>query len=97
MQRNFDDKFLRMLRNDIPIQTLITDILDMPSKYSEGYFRFLCPRCFEFNTSVKKSTNLARCFRCKENFNPIDLVMNINNISFKETVEFLKQYLQKIS
>ena len=96
MRRNFDDQFLRRLRNDIPIQELITKILDMPSKYPEGYFRFLCPNCFEFNTSVKKQTNLARCFRCKENFNPIDLVMKINNVSFKEAVGYLKPYLEKI-
>jgi len=80
---------LRKFRNDIPIAPLIADILDIPSKISEGYFRFLCPKCREFNTATNPKTNLGRCFRCEVNFNPIDIVMNDKHYNFKEAVEFL--------
>jgi len=63
---------LQRLRNRIDITQLIT-ILDIPWKISEGYFRFLCPLCSEFQTACYPKTNLARCFRCQQNFNPIDL------------------------
>ena len=93
MGKELANNFLRKLRNDIAIDHLIENILEIPCKYSEGYFRFLCPICLEFNTSVKKQTNLARCFRCKRNFNPIDMVMVVNNLSFIDTVKFLKPLL----
>jgi DNA primase len=80
---------LHTLRNDIPINVLIREVLDLPSKESEGYLRFLCPLCREFNTATNPQTNLARCFRCHENFNPIDLVMVVEGYSFKQAVEYL--------
>ena len=82
---------LRTLRNQIPIQPLIAEVLDWPSKVSEGYFRFLCPLCSEFNSATNPKTNLGRCFRCQRNFNPIDFVMVANECSFVEAVEFLKR------
>lgn len=84
---------LRRMRNDIDISQLIADILRLPHKISEGYFRFLCPLCGEFNTSTNPSTNLARCFRCNQNFNPIDMVMAVDNCSFLEAATFLSQLL----
>jgi len=33
---------------------------------------------------------LARCFDCKKNFNPIDMVMTVGKCSFIEAVEKLK-------
>ncbi|MCP4265957.1 MAG: hypothetical protein GY777_10345 [Candidatus Brocadiaceae bacterium] len=89
MAKRISEELLRKLRNDIPIEILIAQILKIPSKYSEGYFRFLCPICNEFNTATKKQTNLARCFRCNKNFNPIDLVMSYHEITFLDTVKFL--------
>ena len=80
---------LRRLRNDIPIATLIADVLELPTKVREGYFRFLCPLCREFNTATNPNTNLARCFRCEQNFNPIDLVMIVKRLNFLEAVDFL--------
>lgn len=80
---------LRRLRNDIPIATVIGDILAIPSKISEGYFRFLCPKCKEFNTATNPKTNLGRCFRCEINYNSIDIVMAVKNYNFKEAVKFL--------
>ena len=46
--------------------------VELPVKRSEGYFRFLCPLCGDFNTATNSRTNLARCFRCEKNFNPIE-------------------------
>jgi DNA primase len=80
---------LRRLRNDVPIKKLISEVLDMPTKVSEGYFRFLCPVCNEFVTATNPKTNLARCFRCERNFNPIDLVMVVKSLNFREAVEYL--------
>ena len=48
----YSKKMLRRLRNEIPIATLIADVLEVPSKISEGYFRFLCPKCSEFVTGT---------------------------------------------
>ena len=59
-------------------------------KVSEGYFRFLCPLCSEFITATNPKTNLARCFRCEKNFNPIDMTMLVNRWNFRETVEYLE-------
>ena len=85
--------FLRALRNEILINDLVTSILKLPFKYSESYLRFLCPLCCEFHTATDQKTNLARCFRCQRNFNPIDLVMIVNNHSFIEAVRFLEPFL----
>lgn len=89
MSNKITRKKLRSLRNDICIQYLIADVLKQPHKISEGYFRFLCPVCREFDTAVNKKTNLARCFRCQKNFNPIDMVIVEKNCSFLEAVDFL--------
>jgi len=84
------------LRNAIPVDMLIKDGLEIPSKISDGVFRFLCPICNEFQTSVNPATNLDRCFRCEKNFNTIDLVMSVRRNGFKESVLFLKQMLGRI-
>jgi DNA primase len=89
MPRGYSKGVLRTLRNDIPIAEVIADLLEVPSKISEGYFRFLCPLCHEFNTATNPKTNLARCFRCRQNFNPIDFVMAERHWSFVEAVQFL--------
>ena len=91
MARRYPSKLLRSLRNDIAIEHLIANVLDWPSKLSEGYFRFLCPICSEFNSATNPKTNLGRCFRCEKNFNPIDMVMTINECTFIEAVEFLRR------
>lgn len=79
------------MRNNIPISILIADFLKLPSKVSEGYFRFLCPICSEFITATNTKTNLARCFRCEKNYNPIDMTMTVKKFSFKEAVEYLDE------
>ena len=91
MHRRYTPHLLRALRNDVDIDHLIADVLDWPSKTSEGQFRFLCPVCSEFNSATNPRTNLARCFRCEKNFNPIDIVMTVERVSFLEAVGLLRQ------
>ena len=97
MSNRFSRHTLFQLRNEIPIGFVITDILKIPSKNSEGYFRFLCPICMEFNSAINPKTNLARCFRCKKNFNPIDLVMVDKALPFKLAAQFLLPFLAQAS
>ena len=96
MKKRFSSQELFELRNAIPVDMLIKERLQIPSKVSDGVFRFLCPICNEFQTSVNPATNLARCFRCEKNFNTIDMVMSVRRIGFKESVLFLKQMLGKV-
>jgi DNA primase len=88
MSRRIREAELRQLRNDVDIVELVRH-LGVPWKRSDGYFRFLCPICGEFNTATNPRTNLGRCFRCYENFNPIDLVMRVERLSFLDAVGFL--------
>jgi len=93
MARRYSKESLTKLRNQIPIAILISDLLELPNKVSEGYFRFLCPICSEFNTATNQKTNLARCFRCEKNFNPIDMVMEVKKAGFIDAVEYLNEIL----
>ena len=94
--RRFSSEELYSLRNDIPIDRVIKNALDIPCRISEGCFRFLCPLCNEFNTGINPATNLARCFRCKKNFNTIDLVMTITQSDFVNSIRFLRDYQKKV-
>ena len=82
---------LYRLRNEIPIDRLIASVLEIPSRSTDGRFRFRCPVCNEFNTAVKPETNLARCFTCEKNFNTIDLTMRVKNLDFVAGIDFLKR------
>lgn len=93
MQQRFSSDELHELRNAIPMETVIRDVLNLPNKVVEGVFRFLCPLCGEFETGVHKKTNLSRCFRCMHNFNAIELVMEDKKLDFVKSVKFLKNYL----
>ncbi len=93
MKNRFSSRELFELRNNIPVDMLIRDQLDVPSKIRDGIFRFLCPVCNEFQTAVNPATNLARCFRCEKNFNTIDLVMEVRGCGFKDSVLFLKNLI----
>lgn len=88
----YTDGFLRRLRNDIDIDLLIMQ-LRLDTRYSQKIFRFRCPLCYGFHTATNPKTNLGRCFDCRRNFNPIDLVMAVTARSFVETVEFLKNHI----
>lgn len=94
MHQKFTRQELYKLRNFIPINELISE-LNIPYKYSEGYFRFLCPLCSEFQTATKVETNLARCFRCNCNFNTIDLVLICQRLCFVDSIRFLQSFYAK--
>jgi len=94
MPRLYSPDFLRTLRNRIPIDEVITDLLHMPVRRTSQLLRFRCPLCENFHTATKQETNLARCFDCRKNFNPIDMVMVVGNYSFPEAVEFLKNRIE---
>ena len=94
MYKKLSRQTLFKLRNDIPIDFVILNVLHLPFKFSEGFLRFLCPFCHEFNSATNPKTNLARCFRCQKNFNPIDLVMAEKNIPFRQAVDILLPLLQ---
>ena len=89
MSKHFSSELLRKLRNQIPIDSVIS-LLNLETKKTHEILRFRCPLCFNFHTATHHKTNLARCFDCKKNFNPIDLVMTVNNRSFIDAVEFLE-------
>ena len=91
--QKFSSSELFELRNTIPVEILLQNILRVPSKISEGVFRFLCPVCNEFQTGINPNANLVRCFRCERNFNAIDLVMEAQGCGFEESVLFLKRLL----
>ncbi len=94
LKKQFSSQELFELRNTIPVDLLIKDQLQIPSKVRDGVFRFLCPMCNEFQTAVNPTTNLARCFRCEKNMNTIDLVMEVKKYGFKDSVLFLKQLVE---
>lgn len=87
---------LRELRNRIEIIPLIADMLELLYKTHDGRFRFMCPLCHDFDTAVNTDTNLARCFRCQRNFNPIDIVMTVKRYSFMQAVRYLQPTLDHL-
>jgi predicted RNA-binding Zn-ribbon protein involved in translation (DUF1610 family) len=88
----YGDDFLRMIRNKIKIDQVIC-VLRLETRISKKLVRFRCPLCHGFHTATKANTNLARCFDCRRNFNPIDLVMAVSGYDFVDTVEFLKRLI----
>ena len=90
MGKCFSSQKLYKLRNLIPIDVLVEKELAIPSKISEGFLRFLCPLCNEFQTAVNPKTNLGRCFRCEKNFNTIDMVMAWHKTGFVDSVKYLQ-------
>jgi DNA primase len=79
---------LRALRNDVPVLAVISD-LEIPTKRRGARLTFRCPECRGFNTATHPRTNLARCFSCQRNFNPIEVVMAERGTSFLEAVDYL--------
>lgn len=77
------------LRNRIPVKRVI-ESLKIPVKTDDGYFRFCCPLCNNHTTAINPQANLARCFSCKRNFNPIDLVIAAKGLSFAQTINYLR-------
>jgi len=90
MTQYYKAGFLKMLRNQIPIDKVISRLLNIEVQKAPGLSRFRCPLCNNFHTATNPNTNLARCFECQKNFNPIDMVMTVGKCSFIEAVEILK-------
>lgn len=92
MQRCFPATLLRRLRNEIDFARLFTD-LRWPHKRRNDQLVFVCPLCSETQSAVNPRTNLARCFRCETNFNPIDFTMAVQHCSFVDAVHYLEAWL----
>ncbi|MGH3514333.1 MAG: CHC2 zinc finger domain-containing protein [Pseudonocardiaceae bacterium] len=90
--RYFSDDLLRRLRNEIDFAGLFS-CLNWPHKRRADQLAFLCPRCRETDSAINPRTNLARCFHCKTNFNPIDFTMKARKCDFVEAVEYLTPFL----
>lgn len=88
----YSSALLRTLRNQIPIGNLIVQVLKLEAYKRGSHLRFRCPCCAGLHTATNCSTNLARCFECRKNFNPIDMVMAAGKCSFVEAVEHLKRH-----
>jgi DNA primase len=91
MSKSYPADFLKRVRNQIPIDNVIVDLLNLEVRHTAKWLRFRCPKCYSFHTATNRDTNLARCFDCKKNFNPIDLVMAVTEYNFVEAVEYLKE------
>jgi DNA primase len=95
MSKHYSANLLRMLRNQIPIDEVITDLLNLKVRNVNAILRFRCPLCHNFHTATNHDTNLARCFDCQKNFNPIDLVMTVGKCSFVDAVQLLKNSIDQ--
>ena len=89
-----DADLLRRLRNDLPMPVTIAALgrEGPPAKMSEGYFRFVCPRCGEMRATVNPRNNLAHCFHCGKNYNNIDLLIALD-YHFSSAVALLERLL----
>jgi hypothetical protein len=92
MPRYFPDEFLRRLRNQIAFGPLF-EHLNWPHKQRHNQLAFLCPRCGEYHSAVNPRTNLARCFQCETNFNPIDFTIAVQSCDFVQAVQYLQAML----
>lgn len=91
MTRRFTSNQLTYLRNQVPISRVIEALPELETRHADGKLRFCCPVCHGFNTCLNAEANLGRCFDCRKNFNPIELVMCQRQISFVESVKWLQQ------
>ena len=87
---------LRRIRNDLPMPVTIATLgrEGPPGKISEGYFRFVCPRCGEMRATVNPRNNLAHCFCCQKNLNNIDLLLTLD-YDFRAAVALLERWLKQ--
>ena len=91
MTRRFSARQLSFLRNNVPIDRVIEAMLSVATGNKNGKPSFNCPVCHSANTSINAKHNLARCFECRQNFNPIEFVMHQRHMSFVDSVKWLKQ------
>lgn len=91
---DYSPEYLRRLRNEIAWRDLL-ERLRWVHKIREGRLVFQCPRCRETLMAVNARTNLGRCFRCKENWNPIDFAMETWELEFQSAVGILDPLLPR--
>ena len=87
-KKKYSYSLLCDIRNKIPIHWLIYEKFKLETHFNR-IWHFKCPICHEFNTAIKRETNLSRCFTCERNFNPIDITIFTKKREFIESVEFL--------
>jgi DNA primase len=92
MGQYFTRDYLRRIRNEIPLNSLL-ERLNWPSKYREGEFFTLCPGCQEFLVKKTPQENLGHCFSCDRNFNTIDFTMLIKEVDFVIAIGILDPLL----
>jgi len=93
----YSKKLLWKLRTNLPMRYALDELsedLAIPYKYSEGYIRFLCPNCNEFQATINPRINLSHCFCCNQNFNNIDLLLSYG-YSFIQGIEILMKVWEK--
>jgi len=90
MAKHYTADFLRMLSNQVLIDAVIINLLNLEVRNGHKILRFRYPLCHSFYRPANHETNLARCFDCQKNFNPIDLVMTMGKYGFLDAVEMLK-------
>ncbi len=95
MSKRFSAEELYWIRTNIPIRIVIERLLGITGKEIEGVYRFVCPQCHELQTAINPKTNLSRCFRCKENFNTIELVVKCREMPFVEAVKLIKSHFKQ--
>ncbi len=86
--RTVPPDLLRRLRNDVRVADVI-DRLGVATRARGARRAFRCPQCECFHTGVRERTNLARCFACERNFNPIDFVIAERRWTFLDAVRYL--------
>jgi hypothetical protein len=96
MTRRFSSGELKFLRNRVPIDRVVETLFGTCSQDSNGKRRFACPICGGLDTSVNAGHNLARCFSCRRNFNPIELVMHQLKICFVDSVKWLQSRMLSV-
>ncbi|MGB5988100.1 MAG: CHC2 zinc finger domain-containing protein [Desulfobacterales bacterium] len=94
MTRRFSSGELKFLRNRVPIDRVMETLFGTSIRGSNR--RFVCPICGGLDTSVNAGHNLARCFSCRRNFNPIELVMHQLKISFVDSVKWLQSRMPSV-
>jgi hypothetical protein len=97
MNRRFSARELSFLRNKVPINRVIETMLSVATGNNNTKPSFHCPVCQSVNTSINARHNLARCFDCQQNFNPIEFVMHQLNLNFVDSVKWLKQHSRHIA
>lgn len=88
--RSIAAEHLRTLRNAVAISKLVLE-LSIPTRKHGVRTQFRCPLCQGFATAMNPRTNLARCFRCRRNFNTIELVIAERRVSFLDAVSTIER------